>query len=80
MGLVFHQCVLDYANKKEDRDLEALETLMTKYCIFLPLVVDGKFKNKYTCVYSDWDVLRDNLSEGLPQACEYLFRFDVMGK
>ena len=79
MGLVFHQCVLDYANKKEDRDLEALETLMTKYCIFLPLVVDGKFKNKYTCVYSDWDVGRDNLSEGLPQACEYLFRFDVMG-
>ena len=69
---------LELQKKREDAELHVMESLMTSYCIMLPMIMEDKFKSKYTFVYSDWDIGRDDLSKGLPSACADLFSFDVV--
>ena len=62
-----------------NQDIRAVETLMTSYCLMLPLVTSGKFTGDYTVVYSDWDVSLGDFEKGLPNICEFCFECDVMG-
>ena len=57
LGAVYCDCELDEEEFwMMDNDVESLETIMTSYCLMLPLVGRGNFTGEFTYVYSDWDV------------------------
>ena len=60
-----------------DKDLASVETLMTSYCLMLPLVSKTKFAGEFTYVYSDWDVNGVEFEKILPCLCRIVFACNV---